>query len=100
MRCIFCGAEVELGEICEYCGSRAEPAYYNLPERTKQPESKKEIKPERKLNEDGTYTVKPGDSLWTIAAAFYGSEYKWTLIMERNEIINPALLYPGQVLKI
>lgn len=29
MKCKFCGAEVELGEKCEYCGSRAEKEYYH-----------------------------------------------------------------------
>ena len=32
MKCKFCGAEVELGKICEYCGSRAEKEYYHTQE--------------------------------------------------------------------
>ena len=28
MKCKWCGAEVELGKRCEYCGSIAEPFYY------------------------------------------------------------------------
>lgn len=103
MKCLFCGAEVELGKICEYCGSRAEPAYYNLPEQPeqqKQPESRERLKPERKLNKDGTYTVKTGDSLWAIAEAFYGSGDKWTLLAKINEIRNPNSIYPGRVLEI
>ncbi len=100
MKCLFCGAEVEVGKICEYCGGRADPAYYGLPRKQEQPESRKRIEPERKLNEDGTYTVKKGDSLWTIAAAFCGSGAEYVRIAKRNKIRNPYLIYPGQVLKI
>lgn len=28
MKCKFCGAEVKLGERCQYCGSIAEAFYY------------------------------------------------------------------------
>lgn len=28
MKCLFCGAEVEVGKRCEYCGSMAESSYY------------------------------------------------------------------------
>lgn len=28
MKCKFCGAEVKLGERCQYCGSVAEEFYY------------------------------------------------------------------------
>ena len=28
MKCKFCGAEVKLGERCQYCGSVAEAFYY------------------------------------------------------------------------
>ena len=27
-KCVYCGAEVEIGELCVYCGSRAEPYLY------------------------------------------------------------------------
>ena len=30
MKCKWCGAEVELGKRCEYCGSIAEPFYYGV----------------------------------------------------------------------
>lgn len=100
MKCVFCGAEVEMGKICEYCGSRAEPAYYNLPGGTKRQECIPEVKRERKLNADRTYTVKAGDSLWKIAMAFYGSGNEYLRIVKRNRIRNPNLIYPGQILKI
>ena len=43
------------------------------------------------------YTVKQGDTLGRIAAA-YG--ISWVQIAEANGIVNPNLIYPGQVLKI
>ena len=50
-----------------------------------------------------TYTVKPGDSLWKIAALLLGVGSKWNIIYEANKSViggNPNLIYPGQVLTI
>lgn len=50
----------------------------------------------------GTYTVKKGDCLWKIAKQFYGSGSDYTKIFNSNtdQIKNPNLIYPGQVLQI
>ncbi len=43
------------------------------------------------------YIVKPGDTLWDIAARFFKDPHKWIKIWERNlYITNPDLIYPGQ----
>ena len=58
---------------------------------------------ERELNEDGTYTVQAGDTLWAIAESFYGDGSSWSQIYESNkETIggNPDLIQPGQDLLI
>lgn len=49
-----------------------------------------------------TYTVVAGDSLSKIAKHFYGNANKWHAIHEanRDQIKNPDLIRPGQVLKI
>ncbi len=49
-----------------------------------------------------TYTVVSGDSLSRIAKKFYGNANHWHTIFEanRNQIDNPDLIHPGQVLKI
>ena len=49
-----------------------------------------------------TYTVKAGDSLWAIAAKYYGSGADYTKIYNANtdKISNPNLIYPGQVLTL
>lgn len=44
------------------------------------------------------YTVKKGDSLWNIAKRYYGNGMKYKDIASRNNIKNPNLIYPGQVL--
>ena len=51
---------------------------------------------------DRTYTVLKGDTLSKIAKSFYGNANKWKLIFEANgdQIKNPDLIKPGQVLKI
>ncbi|HSW96428.1 MAG TPA: LysM peptidoglycan-binding domain-containing protein [Candidatus Saccharimonadales bacterium] len=47
-----------------------------------------------------TYTVKPGDSLWTIALGAYNNGDKWVDIAKANKLTNPSLIHSGNVLKI
>ena len=48
------------------------------------------------------YTVASGDSLSAIAQQWYGDANLWPRIYEanRNQITNPNLIFPGQVLRI
>ncbi len=46
------------------------------------------------------YTVKRGDSLWTIAEHFYQSGYNWVDIARVNKLSQPGILRIGQVLVI
>lgn len=50
--------------------------------------------------DDGTYTVKQGDSLWQIAQDRLGNGWSWYKIANENGINFPYTIYPGQVLKI
>ena len=47
----------------------------------------------------GMVVVDPGNSLWRIARATYGSGNKYTLIFAANaeQISNPNMIYPGQM---
>lgn len=49
-----------------------------------------------------TYTVQKGDCLWKIAQQYYGKGSDWAKIYDANsdQISNPNLIYPGQVLYI
>lgn len=47
-----------------------------------------------------TYTVKKGDTLWTIAQKQLGSGDKWQNLAKLNNISNPNNLKVGQVLKL
>ncbi len=49
---------------------------------------------------ENTYTVAPGDWLSTIAGRAYGDIYAYQKIAEANNITNPNLIEPGQVLTI
>lgn len=44
--------------------------------------------------------VQPGNSLWRIARRTYGSGFRYTVIFaaNRDQVTNPDLIYPGQVL--
>ncbi|HYB49240.1 MAG TPA: LysM peptidoglycan-binding domain-containing protein [Streptosporangiaceae bacterium] len=49
-----------------------------------------------------TYTVQPGDSLWSIARHFYGTGFKWADIFHANssQISDPHVINMGQQLAI
>jgi hypothetical protein len=49
-----------------------------------------------------SYTVQAGDTLWGIAAQFYGDGAQWPRIFDanRDKITDPNLIFPGQELRI
>jgi nucleoid-associated protein YgaU len=58
--------------------------------------------PDAPAQQAQTYTVVSGDSLSKISKRIYGDASKWKKIFEANtdQIKNPDLIHPGQVLKI
>lgn len=62
---------------------------------------------EQKVNEDvkkenlpGKYTVKEGDTLFSIAQNYYNDGYKYPEILKTNKLENENLIAVGQVLEI
>lgn len=54
----------------------------------------------QKQEEENTYTVEKGDSLWKIAVKKYNDGYAWTKIAKENNLKNVSVLYAGQKLKM
>nr|WP_202903217.1 5'-nucleotidase C-terminal domain-containing protein [Paenibacillus gorillae] len=70
------------------------------PATSAEPEVKPEPKPETKpaaKPEPASYTVKKGDTLWSIAKV-HGTT--WQQLRDLNGIANPNLIYPGQKIKL
>lgn len=50
-----------------------------------------------------TYTVREGDTLWSISQRFYGTPWKWEQIWDANRSVigdNPNEIQPGMTLRI
>lgn len=48
----------------------------------------------------GTYTVRKGDTLWSIAVRVYGNGQRWQDIASANPSVNPKRLIVGQQLAL
>lgn len=51
-------------------------------------------------NTSSTYTIKPGDDLWSISEKVYNDGYKWVEIAKANKIENPGLIHVDNKLTI
>ena len=58
------------------------------------------VMPKMTGNDDTFYTVRRGDCLWIIARNFLRRGILFTMIAERNNIVNPNLIFPNQSLQI
>nr|DAL93848.1 MAG TPA: tail assembly protein [Caudoviricetes sp.] len=61
--------------------------------------AKEETPPAVNTNTIDPYTVKSGDCLWNICKRFLGDGSKYSQIAKLNNISNPNLIYPGQVIR-
>lgn len=54
------------------------------------------------LNVSKRVIIRKGDNLWTISRRMYGSGFRYTTIFKANsdQIVNPDLIYPGQVFQL
>lgn len=49
---------------------------------------------------DTSYVVVKGDNLWKIAVVQYTDGYAWSKIAKANNLVNPNLIHPGNILRL
>ncbi len=92
--------DVDSGKVL----ARAEVSLVHEPqvvaEAEPEPEPTEEVKPE--IRTGTSVIIRRGDSLWKVAYRNYGAGVRYTTIFEANtdQIRDPDLIYPGQVLKV
>src|SRR3989344_1534037 len=67
---------------------------------TSSTETNLEEEQEGKGMTSSTYTIKAGDTLWSISEKVYKSGYSWKEIAKANNMENPGLIHAGNVLKL
>ena len=94
MKCKFCGAEVQIGQKCDYCDSIAEPIYYKDNKQT--PHNK----PQVEARQSEVHIVEQGDTLWGIARKYYADGTMYKKIAKANRLTDLKNIKIGQVLKL
>ncbi len=62
--------------------------------------TKQAVEEEKEEMASSTYTVKVGDSLWSISEKTYKTGYNWTQIAKANRLENPGVIHAGNKLKL
>lgn len=100
-----CAAAV-LGAFATHSAVAADPATSHYPVTTQQRTTADQVAqagvPLADLapNAPERYTVKSGDTLWGLSSMYLTSPWRWPELwgMNKTQIANPHLIYPGQVL--
>lgn len=70
-----------------------------LPEVTsKEPTTTNVVETVKTSIPNDSYVVVKGDTLWDICVRAYGDGYKWAEVAKANDLVNPNLIHPGNVL--
>lgn len=61
-----------------------------------------EVEEEKVIRTGSSVIIRRGDNLWRVARRNYGAGIRYTTIFDanRDQVRNPDLIYPGQVLKV
>ncbi|MFO0704048.1 MAG: LysM peptidoglycan-binding domain-containing protein [Patescibacteria group bacterium] len=77
----------------------------NLPQVTAKAATKGDILPEaastKRVDQNAkTHKVVEGDNLWNISTQYFGNGFEWPRLAKDNNIPNPDLIYPGQMIML
>lgn len=77
------------------------PGSVNIPSQGNSASDAQNEKTAEKADQDRTYTIKEGDTLWDISNTFLKDPFLWPFIWKANPYIaNADLIYPGNILII
>jgi LysM repeat protein len=82
-------------------GSNAQDGWATTEDESYYTSSSTETAPPASSEQDATYVIKKGDTLWDLAFQFLGDPFSWQRIWQLNSYIaNPDLIFPGNSLII
>ena len=89
---ISAGAEITIPEVPATPTMPISPT--TVPEYTVPQEEQKQ----QEINQNSSYSIRKGDTLWDISIRVYGDGYKWPQIAAHNNIPNPNIIYEGDTI--
>lgn len=95
-------AETKVEEVVASIVEEKEPEAVAEVAQTEEPKPVEVEAPKKEIQTGSAVIIRRGDNLWTVARRNYGAGIRYTTIFDanRDQVRDPDLIYPGQVLKV
>ena len=94
--------ETTVEEVVASVAKEDEPEAAAEVAETEEPKPVEVEAPKKEIQTGSAVIIRRGDNLWTVARRNYGAGIRYTTIFDanRDQVRDPDLIYPGQVLKV